>query len=150
MLFLFLTIQSTEKLMGQSSKPLSDVLRKTILEFIEIEDSICGQKGNNVINVDFYKDVNDGACYVRMVSSPLYYECCLMGYVIINRKMIAFYDWRSYCSTGFISRNNLQKKRPDGYVSFEQQNNIPPFESRYVKYKITGFNKLEFCKRGIM
>ncbi|MBL7903470.1 MAG: hypothetical protein JNL22_00470 [Bacteroidales bacterium] len=151
LLILFLFVFIYKKAFSQDTIQISSLLHSKIIEFSQYEDSIVGEKElfiDKIIIVDFYRDDNDGVCYLKISSSPVYFECCLKGYLLLDGKMVAFYDWRSYCSISFLPLNLINYGDIKQFKSFEQQNNVPPHENYYIKYKIVDFETLEFIKSG--
>jgi len=125
-----------------------EILSSENLLMNKIRQEIVNEKLiGDVIVVDFFRGELDGNCYIEISGSPIYYECCLKSYQIVEGKLIAFYDWRSYCSTGFLSDEKTQPEI-DGFKSFEKCSRIPPFESDFVRYRIIDFETLEFVNRG--
>ena len=151
LLILFICVIFNKKAFCQDTIQISSLLYSKIIEFSQYEDSLVQNEKfhtDDIIVVDFYRDDITDYCYLKISSSPVYFECCLKGYLLLNDKMVVFYDWRSYCSTGFLPLELISYGDIKKYKSFEHQNNIPPHENRYIKYKIVDFETLEFIKSG--
>lgn len=121
------------------SEIADDILAAPVLEIID--NYIAGGYAKldngyefDVIIIDFYQD-DGGNCFLEIRSSPVYYICCLKTYCLRKDKLIAIYDWRSYCSTGLVKIN---KNLPclSGYVSFEDTDDYLPEKNTSIKYRI--------------
>ena len=150
-LWLILSFLTPFIVRGQVESEVSSSVLEKIRDFRLYEDSLIekNKNENKVIIVDFYRSESDGNCYMKISSSLVYFACCLKGALLLDDELIAFYDWRSYCSTGFVASNFDSKKGLKRFKSFENSSNIPPHLTTFIKYKITGLDTLEFVERGI-
>ncbi len=101
------------------------------------------------IYIVFFSEKVDG-CYITMSTAHFYDSHHLVGYIIINDKMIAFYKPESECNKGLVDITKLKKGKPDGFIdeNSEWANDI--YEPNGRKYKVHSKDSLELVYSGYL
>ena len=126
------------------------VLYKELESLIAYNDS-ASKKDKFSINIYivFFSKKADG-CYITISTTHFYDSHYLIGYIMINNKMISFYNPENECNNGLIDVVKLEKEKPEGFIdeNSEQANDI--YEPNGRKYKIHSKDSLELVYSGFL
>jgi hypothetical protein len=135
------------------SKDTMDVLgkelQKELTSFILYEDSLYRKEENygtwDIYIVNFF--TKDDDCFVRFFSSLYYSVKDFSGYVIIENKMVAFYNTEIKCNCGLVNTSLLQHSMTDDYPN-DSRGTLTPFEPKGKTFKIHNKDSLELVYSG--
>jgi hypothetical protein len=149
-----------EILKNDKTDAMCPTLLKEIENFITYNDSVDrgGSISEDVYIVYLYRKKT--VCYVTILQSLCYYQslypqsisgssCNIDGFVLLNNKMIAFYNLKNDCNKGLVDITKLKKGKPKDFP--DENSDI----ARYTtydpigkKYKIHSKDSLELVYFG--
>ncbi len=124
------------------------VLLNELESLIAYNDSINNKDEFNInIYMVFFSKKVDG-CYITITTVHFYDSNHLVGYTMIDNKMIVFYNPESECNKGLVDINKLEKGKPGSFIdeNSEQANDI--YEPNGRRYKIYSKDSLELVYSG--
>jgi hypothetical protein len=92
-----------------------------------------------IINVEFKRECN--TCHLHISDGLRYFRIGLLGVVMHEGKLIAFYGDRSLCYLSFINESELLQDIPDGFYHWDQHDDLrpppPPHNISTIRYTVS-------------